>query len=185
VGVVVKDGISLESVVSRPGEVAAPPFTYIYGPSENQYGAEAFYRPVVRAGWLAAPAVWLLAWATWLPLARALNLNVPFPRRRKDWRRPKGTRKRLIHYALGYSFVFLGVLGIFLPILQGILFLVVGFVLLARVSPRVRLQRMRLRRRYPKWAERYDEWESVAKDWIKGRFRMPWQRRRKPKKEQS
>lgn len=179
VGVILKDHISLVSVVDHPNQVAAPPFTFIYGPSDNQYGAEAFYRPVVTVGWIAAPVVWLLAWASWIPLARLLNLNVPFPRRRKGWRRPKGTRKRLIHYGLGYGFVFLGVLGLFLPILQGILFLVVGFVLLARVSPRVRLQRMRLRRRYPKWAARYDKWEDLAKDWLKGRFRMPWTARKK------
>ena len=57
------------------------------------------------------------------------------------------------------------------PVLQGILFLVIGFLFLGRVSPRTRLARRRLRRRYPKWAAKYDAIEGKARAWINRRFR--------------
>ena len=56
------------------------------------------------------------------------------------------------HYlmlALGWVFIFLGILGLFLPILQGILFLAIGLVILSRRSPRVRLLIRKLAKRYP------------------------------------
>lgn len=154
---------------ARIGTAPARP-RFILGPAPAAYPGRTVYRAIVIAGWIAAPAAWLLAFATWLPLARRLDLNVPFPRRRKAARTRRGARKRLVNYGLGYGFIVLGVLGIFLPILQGILFLVIGFLFLARVSPRVRLARARLRRRYPEWAHKYDRVEHQAKDWLHRKF---------------
>lgn len=48
-----------------------------------------------------------------------------------------------------------GIAGLFLPILQGILFLAIGIVLLARESIWIRRQLVRLRRRYPETAARF------------------------------
>ncbi len=45
------------------------------------------------------------------------------------------TVKRPVMLALGYTFLVLGVLGMFLPILQGFLFLFVGLIILARHAP--------------------------------------------------
>ncbi len=165
-------GVVVTASPSLTVRVTAVPATprYILGPATGPYAGRAIYRAIVQVGWIAAPLVWLLAFATWLPLARAYNLNVPFPRYRKAARTRRGARKRLVNYGLGYSFIFLGVLGIFLPILQGILFLVIGFLFLARVSPRVRLARMRLRKRYPDWAHKYDRIEHQAKDWMRRKF---------------
>ena len=39
--------------------------------------------------------------------------------------------KRWIVLSLGWTFIVLGVLGLFLPILQGVLFLIIGLLLLA------------------------------------------------------
>ena len=39
--------------------------------------------------------------------------------------------KRVFILALGWTFIVLGILGLFLPILQGILFLLIGFILLS------------------------------------------------------
>jgi len=72
-------------------------------------------------------------------------------------------RGRLAVLVLGWAFVVLGLAGLVLPILQGILFLLVGLFLLGRSSPRVRLVRMRLRRRHPEWAARFDEAEGRAR----------------------
>ena len=44
---------------------------------------------------------------------------------------PRPVRRMLILSA-GWFFVVLGILGIFLPILQGILFLAIGLILLSR-----------------------------------------------------
>jgi uncharacterized protein len=47
-----------------------------------------------------------------------------------------GERVKIILWqALGYAFLVLGVLGMFLPILQGFLFLFVGLIILARHAP--------------------------------------------------
>ena len=43
--------------------------------------------------------------------------------------------KVILWQALGYGFLVLGVLGMFLPILQGFLFLFVGLIILARHAP--------------------------------------------------
>ena len=43
--------------------------------------------------------------------------------------------KIILWQALGYMFLVLGVLGMFLPILQGFLFLFVGLIILARHAP--------------------------------------------------
>lgn len=71
----------------------------------------------------------------------------------------------------GGLFMVLGVAGLFLPVLQGVLFLVVGAALLTQVSPRARLWRLRLRRRFPEAARRYDHHEAKARGWLRRRFR--------------
>jgi hypothetical protein len=43
--------------------------------------------------------------------------------------------KIILLQALGYAFLVLGVLGLFLPFLQGILFLLIGLIILARHAP--------------------------------------------------
>lgn len=66
-------------------------------------------------------------------------------------------------YLVGAGFFFiLGVLGLFLPILQGVLFLTVSFVLFARGSARGRLLRQRFVRRYPQWGAKL----KSAEHWI-------------------
>jgi uncharacterized protein len=58
--------------------------------------------------------------------------------------------------ALGILFVFVGILGIFLPILQGILFLVPGIYLLSITSTRCKALLVRVLSRYPKVKKIYD-----------------------------
>jgi uncharacterized membrane protein YbaN (DUF454 family) len=70
----------------------------------------------------------------------------------------------------GWVFMVLGVLGLFLPILQGILFLCIGLILLAKAQPRFRLLKMRLKKRYPKYAAAFEAAEARAADIAKGKF---------------
>ena len=100
------------------------------------------------------------------------------PRKRARPRRPRGARRngkstwqRIALYWTGWAFIVLGVLGLFLPILQGILFLLIGLALLSTVSPRIRLLRQRLRARararYPAWTAKFEEAEGRAKHWMR------------------
>jgi hypothetical protein len=86
--------------------------------------------------------------------AQARPVTAP-PTRRSPW-------KRWAIIGLGWFFVVLGVLGLFLPILQGVLFLAVGFALLARELEWVRRYRERLYARYPKLRA----WNDKAEAWI-------------------
>jgi uncharacterized membrane protein YbaN (DUF454 family) len=70
--------------------------------------------------------------------------------------------KRALLVTLGWIFVVLGVLGIFLPILQGILFLVIGFLLLSRESEWVQEKLEDAKRRWPKFGEKFDAAEAAA-----------------------
>ena len=78
-------------------------------------------------------------------------------------------RKGLRHYLIvvsGWAFIFLGFLGLFLPILQGVLFLCIGLVLLSRRSPRVRLLIMKTGSRYPKFRLGISAGRAKAKRWL-------------------
>lgn len=50
----------------------------------------------------------------------------------------------------GYALIILGIIGLFLPILQGILFLALGCMILSSESPAFRKLMDRLRTKYPK-----------------------------------
>ena len=65
--------------------------------------------------------------------------------------------KRYAVLALGWLFIFLGILGLFLPILQGILFLTIGLILLSRESEWAAGKLDRLKTRYPRFGKTYDE----------------------------
>ena len=56
---------------------------------------------------------------------------------------------RMTILTFGWIFIVLGVLGLFLPILQGILFLAIGGMLLSLESPWAQRIIERLRTRYP------------------------------------
>lgn len=84
--------------------------------------------------------------AAWLsdPRLRSAGLALgTFPTRLRGLGRP----------ILGVVFLVLGVAGLFLPILQGVLFLFIGLSLLAPYSPCLQRQKDRLERRFPRLAE--------------------------------
>ncbi|MFT5485730.1 MAG: uncharacterized membrane protein YbaN (DUF454 family) [Paracoccaceae bacterium] len=74
-------------------------------------------------------------------------------------------KKRLKRYAvlaLGWIFIILGILGLFLPILQGILFLTIGLILLSRESEWAAARLDWLKARYPRFGKTYDEADRRA-----------------------
>ncbi len=79
-------------------------------------------------------------------------------------------RKRKLMIVGGWVFLVLGILGLFLPVLQGILFLLLGLILLAKAQPRFRLVKMRLKKRYPNYAAAFEAAEARAAAFARGRF---------------
>ncbi len=73
--------------------------------------------------------------------------------------------KRVVVLALGWGLVVLGVVGLFLPILPGFLFLLIGLALLSSESATARRILERLRARYPGLSERIDVAETRARRW--------------------
>lgn len=66
----------------------------------------------------------------------------------------------------GWVFIVLGILGLFLPFLQGILFLVIGLVLLAQVQHWPRRLLEKLKRRFPKLGGMVEKSEEKVKGWF-------------------
>ncbi|MEX2455647.1 MAG: PGPGW domain-containing protein [Rhodospirillaceae bacterium] len=70
--------------------------------------------------------------------------------------------KRVLILTTGWFFVVLGILGIFLPILQGLLFLTIGLILLSRESAWMQDKLDRAKRKWPAFGEKYDMAEERA-----------------------
>lgn len=75
--------------------------------------------------------------------------------------------KRLLKLVLGWCCLVLGVLGLFLPILQGVLFLAIGLAILAQEQPWAHRLMTRIRHRYPHLTETLDHARHKAEAWIR------------------
>jgi len=71
---------------------------------------------------------------------------------------------------LGWGFLLLGVAGLFLPVLQGILFILIGLIILS--SEYVWAHRLleRLRNRFPAIARKADDAQVRAAGWMRRVF---------------
>jgi uncharacterized membrane protein YbaN (DUF454 family) len=81
--------------------------------------------------------------------------------------------KRIVLLLLGWGFITLGVIGLVLPILQGVLFLIVGLLILSSeyVWAHTLLQKIRIR--FPELTSRWDEATIKAHQWTESVFRRP------------
>jgi uncharacterized membrane protein YbaN (DUF454 family) len=77
--------------------------------------------------------------------------------------KPRSPGKRWAIIGLGWTFVLLGIAGLFLPLLQGVIFLFVGLVLLAREQAWARRLLDRLKQRFPRLAASAEAAEDRAK----------------------
>jgi uncharacterized protein len=68
---------------------------------------------------------------------------------------------------IGWFFVGLGILGLFLPFLQGILFIMIGLAILSTRSEFVKRLLKRLEDRYPRHHERVVVWRERIRKWFK------------------
>jgi len=68
--------------------------------------------------------------------------------------------------AAGWSFVALGVAGLFLPILQGILFILIGLLILSSEYVWAHRLLARGKQRFPKLAERAHAASQITHSWL-------------------
>ncbi len=68
--------------------------------------------------------------------------------------------KKVAIIIVGWVFIFLGILGIFLPFLQGILFIMIGLAILSSRSELIRRFLNSLEERYPKQYEKVKSWRE-------------------------
>ncbi|BCX17268.1 MAG: hypothetical protein KatS3mg117_0950 [Geminicoccaceae bacterium] len=73
---------------------------------------------------------------------------------------------RLAMLGLGYGFLALGVVGLFLPFLQGILFITVGLLILSRHASWAERLLTRLKARFPVFARTVVAAEELAHRWM-------------------
>lgn len=73
--------------------------------------------------------------------------------------------KKLVLLLLGWGFLVLGVVGLFLPVLQGVLFLLVGLVILSSEYVWAHELLQKIRRRFPKFASQWDKAADKAHRW--------------------
>lgn len=76
----------------------------------------------------------------------------------------KAQLKRIATKLAGWGFIILGIAGLFLPILQGILFILVGLYLLSSESPWAARLLLRIRERFPKISKKFDEAKTKARE---------------------
>lgn len=74
--------------------------------------------------------------------------------------------KRLLTLFAGWSFIVLGVLGLFLPVLQGILFLLIGLIILSTEYVWAHKLLQKIKVRFPKLAHLSEEAAAKAHHWI-------------------
>jgi uncharacterized membrane protein YbaN (DUF454 family) len=75
--------------------------------------------------------------------------------------------KRIGLLIIGWSFIVLGILGLFLPFLQGVLFIVIGLAILSSRSQIIRRFLKYLEERYPHLHERVENWKEKVRSWFK------------------
>jgi uncharacterized membrane protein YbaN (DUF454 family) len=75
--------------------------------------------------------------------------------------------KRIGILIIGWTFVGLGIVGLFLPILQGILFIMIGLAILSSRSNLVKRFLKSIEERYPQQHIRLLHWKEKIRSWFK------------------
>ena len=84
--------------------------------------------------------------------------------------------KRILALIAGWSFILLGIAGLFLPFLQGVLFILVGIIILSAHYAWARLLMTKLRKRFPKLGRVADQAAAKAGSLLKRLSRRAHQR---------
>jgi uncharacterized protein len=79
---------------------------------------------------------------------------------------PQTKTKKVVVLLLGWAFIALGVVGLFLPVLQGVLFLLIGLFILSSEYVWAHRLLQKLKTRFPTLAARCEEASRKAHDWL-------------------
>jgi uncharacterized membrane protein YbaN (DUF454 family) len=74
----------------------------------------------------------------------------------------------VLRYVAGIAFLILGIIGLFLPILQGILFILIGLAILFPRNRYVEQLIASARNRWPEQAARMDGWKERLRVFFQG-----------------
>jgi uncharacterized membrane protein YbaN (DUF454 family) len=74
--------------------------------------------------------------------------------------------KRILVLIVGWGFVLLGIAGLFLPILQGVLFILIGLIILSSEYVWAHHLLARLKQRFPRLGRTADEASAKAAAWL-------------------
>jgi uncharacterized membrane protein YbaN (DUF454 family) len=74
--------------------------------------------------------------------------------------------KRIVVLIVGWAFILLGIAGLFLPVLQGILFLLIGLIILSTEYVWAHHLLRRVRERFPGLAQHADHAKERAHAWL-------------------
>jgi len=83
----------------------------------------------------------------------------------------KSRMKRIALLIVGWTFIVLGVAGLFLPFLKGVLFLLIGLFILSGEYVWAHKLLHRLKERFPKIAARFEHGRDRAEGWMSGTLR--------------
>jgi uncharacterized membrane protein YbaN (DUF454 family) len=72
--------------------------------------------------------------------------------------------KNVVVLIIGWIFIGLGILGLFLPILQGVLFILIGLGILSSRSKLIKRFLKHLEERYPHHHERVEIWREKIRN---------------------
>ncbi|MBZ5599886.1 MAG: PGPGW domain-containing protein [Acidobacteriia bacterium] len=75
--------------------------------------------------------------------------------------------KRMLVLIVGWGFILLGIAGLFLPVLQGVLFLVIGLIILSSEYVWAHHLLARLRKHFPRISHIADEAAAKAGNWLR------------------
>jgi uncharacterized protein len=85
----------------------------------------------------------------------------------------KAQIKHILIQIVGWIFIVLGIIGLFLPILQGVLFLFIGLIILSSEYAWAHQVLEKLRTRFPKLSGKVDEARQKASLWMRRFSREP------------
>jgi len=75
--------------------------------------------------------------------------------------------KKIGMLIIGWLFVAVGIVGLFLPFLQGILFIIIGLSILSSRSKLIRRLLKHLEERYPEYHKKVEIWKEKVTRWFR------------------
>ena len=81
--------------------------------------------------------------------------------------KPMDSIKKIGLLIIGWLFVVLGIVGLFLPFLQGVLFILIGLAILSSRSETIKRLLRHLEEHYPHHHERMEKWREKMRNWFK------------------